>query len=111
MTRTQFIMVNPANGRAPADQGQRRTASTGGQNPKRLKKTYATQADARAAAEAETKRLKRAAATLSASLAWGDPRVALTAAVVWLLALASATVSARVVAEDAAAEEDPACPR
>lgn len=46
-----------------------------------------------------------------AALAWGDPRVALTAAVVWLLALASATVSARVVAEDAAAEEDPACPR
>lgn len=58
-----------------ADQGQRRTASTGGQNPKRLKKTYATQADARAAAEAESKRLKRAAATLSASLAWGDPRL------------------------------------
>jgi phage protein D len=54
-------------------EAKRKTHSTGGKNPKRLKKTYASEADAKAAAEAETKRLKRAAATLSASLAWGNP--------------------------------------
>lgn len=56
-------------------EGKRKTVSTGGSNRKRLKKRYATEADAQAAAEAETRRLARAAATLSASLAWGDPRL------------------------------------
>ncbi|MGV3511880.1 MAG: contractile injection system protein, VgrG/Pvc8 family [Novosphingobium sp.] len=54
-------------------EAKRKTHSTGGTNPKRLKRMYATEGDARAAAEAETRRLKRAAATLSASLAWGNP--------------------------------------
>lgn len=52
---------------------KRKTVSTGGKNAKRLKRTYASEADAKAAAEAEAKRLKRAAASLSASLAWGNP--------------------------------------
>lgn len=56
-------------------EGKRKTTTTGGQNPKRLKKTYGNEADAKAAANAEAQRLKRAAATLSASLAWGDPRL------------------------------------
>lgn len=55
------------------DEAKRKTISTGGENRKRLKRTYASEADAQAAAEAESKRLKRAAATLSASLAWGNP--------------------------------------
>lgn len=56
----------------PAD-ARRKTHSTGGTNRKRLKKTYASESDAKAAANAEATRLKRAAATLSASLAWGNP--------------------------------------
>lgn len=56
----------------PAE-AKRKTVSTGGKNPKRLKRTYTSEEDARAAAEAEARRLKRAAATLSASLAWGNP--------------------------------------
>jgi len=55
--------------------GKRKTHSTGGSNPKRLKKAYGTEADAKAAADAEAQRLKRAAATLSASLSYGDPRL------------------------------------
>lgn len=43
--------------------------SSGGTNRKRLKRTYASEADARAAASAEAQRLKHAAA----SLAWGNP--------------------------------------
>jgi len=35
-----------------------------------------TEADAKAAAEAESKRLKRVEATLSASLEWGNPLLA-----------------------------------
>ncbi len=89
----------------PAE-GKRKTATTGGSNPKRLKKTYGTEADAKAAADAETARLKRAAATLSASLAWGDPRlspgVKVTAlgfkaeidATKWLIASAEHTMDA-----------------
>ena len=57
------------------NEGKRKTHTTGGSNRKRLKKTYGNEADAKAAADAEAKRLKRAAATLSASLAWGDPRL------------------------------------
>lgn len=88
------------------DGATRQTASTGGTNPKRLKKTYATQEDATAAAQAETNRLKRAAATLSATLAYGDPRlspgVKVTAAgfkteidtTPWLIASAEHTMDA-----------------
>lgn len=56
----------------PAE-ARRKTVSTGGSNRKRLKRTYASEEDAKAAAEAEHNRLKRAAASLSASLAWGNP--------------------------------------
>ena len=54
-------------------EAKRKTVKTGGGNRKRLKRTYASEEDAQAAAEAETRRLKRAAASLSASLAWGNP--------------------------------------
>lgn len=54
-------------------EAKRKTHSTGGNNRKRLKRVYASETDAKAAAEAETRRLKRAAATLSAKLAWGNP--------------------------------------
>jgi hypothetical protein len=54
-------------------QNRRQTHTTGGSNPKRLKRVYGSQDDARAAATAETNRLKRAAASLSATLAWGNP--------------------------------------
>ena len=57
------------------DAGKRQTTSTGGSNRKRLKKVYGNEADAQAAASAEAARLKRAAATLTATLAWGDPRL------------------------------------
>lgn len=56
----------------PAE-AKRKTVSTGGTNAKRLKRTYASKEDAQAAANAEAQRLKRAAASLSASLAWGNP--------------------------------------
>ncbi len=56
-----------------SDDGQRKTYSTGGSNPKRMKKVYGSEGDAKAAAEAETNRLKRAAASLSATLAYGNP--------------------------------------
>ena len=54
----------------------RKTVSTGGSNRKRLKKVYGSEADANAAATAESKRLKRAAANLDLTLAYGDPRLA-----------------------------------
>lgn len=51
----------------------RKTETTGGSNRKRLKKVYANEADAKAAAQAEAGRLKRAAASLSATMAYGNP--------------------------------------
>lgn len=58
------------------DGATRKTVSTGGKNRKRLKKVYSSEADAKAAAVAESKRLKRAAANLELTLAYGDPRLA-----------------------------------
>ncbi len=54
-------------------QAKRKTHTTGGTNRKRLKKVYGSEGDAKHAAQAETKRLKRAAASLSATLAYGNP--------------------------------------
>lgn len=53
--------------------GHRKTAGTGGSNPKRLKRVYASKGDAEAAAQAEHNRLKRASATLDITLAFGNP--------------------------------------
>lgn len=47
--------------------------TTGGSNPRRLKRVYADEADDRHAAEAEATRLRRAAASLSVTLALGRP--------------------------------------
>lgn len=55
---------------------RRRTAKTGGsQNPKKLKRVYASQADADAAAKAEHQRLKRGVHSFSYTLALGDPAI------------------------------------
>lgn len=54
----------------------RKTAGAGGKNRKRLKRVYASEADASAAASAETNRLKRAAASLDLTLALGDALIA-----------------------------------
>ena len=58
------------------DAATRKTVTVGGENRKRLKKVYASEADARAAAQAEAARLGRATATLDLDLAFGDPRLA-----------------------------------
>lgn len=50
-------------------------ASDSGGRRKRLRRTYATEADARAAARAESRRLARGAATFSYSLAVGRPEL------------------------------------
>lgn len=52
---------------------QRRTTGTGGTRRRRLKRVYASEGDAKAASQAETNRLKRAAAKLDMTLAWGNP--------------------------------------
>jgi phage protein D len=57
------------------DSAARKTVSTPGTHRKRLKKVYASQADARAAANSERNRLARAAATMSFTLALGDARI------------------------------------
>ena len=54
----------------------RKTVTTGGTNRKRLKKIYASEADAKTAARAEERRLERAAADLDLTLALGDPGTA-----------------------------------
>ena len=55
--------------------GKRQTATTGGSNPRRLKKVYASKADAQAAARSEHQRLERASAALSLDLALGNPQL------------------------------------
>lgn len=55
---------------------KRKTHTTGGTNRKRLKKVYGSEGDAKHAAQSETNRLKRAAASLSATLAYGNPLLA-----------------------------------
>lgn len=58
------------------DEGKRKTVKTGGgKNPKRLKRTYASEADAKAATEAEHKRNARAVNTFDYELAWGDAAI------------------------------------
>lgn len=61
------------------DQGQarRETVSTGGSNPRRLRRTYATEADARAAAEAAQRRDQRNRAEMGLTLGHGDASVAI----------------------------------
>ena len=60
------------------DQGaaRKRTHSTGGENPKRLKRTYATEADAKQAAEAEKKKRARGGYRFEYDLALADCRIA-----------------------------------
>lgn len=57
------------------DAGRAKTVKTGGDNRKRLKKTYASEADAKKAAESEAQRHKRGARTFSYDLALGDPAI------------------------------------
>jgi len=60
------------------DQGaaQRKKAHAGGSNRRRLKRVYASEGDAKAAAGAESQRLARAAASLDVTLAYGDAEAA-----------------------------------
>lgn len=53
--------------------GKRKTVQTGGARKKRLKRIYASEDEANTAARSEAQRLKRASATLEATLAWGNP--------------------------------------
>lgn len=54
------------------DAGRRRTVSTGGDNPKRLKRVYATEADAQQAVEAEKKKRSRGGHSFELDLARAD---------------------------------------
>lgn len=63
-------------------QARRQTVRTGGssntpQNPRRLRRTYATEADARAAAEAATRRDQRNQAEMNLTLGHGDASAAI----------------------------------
>lgn len=53
------------------DKGTRKKVQNGGAKRRRLKRVYASEGDAKEASAAETKRLKRAEASLSASLPYG----------------------------------------
>lgn len=55
---------------------KRRTAKSGGTHRRRLKRVYASEGDAKAAARSEANRQKRAAATLELILSYGDPAIA-----------------------------------
>lgn len=55
--------------------GRKKTHSTGGDNPKRLKRTYASEADARQAAEAEAKKRARGGYRFEYDLALADCRI------------------------------------
>lgn len=64
------------------DKGERRTVRAAGSGkadakgkPRRLRRTFATEADAKQAAEAENRRVARAAASFDMTLAYGDPRL------------------------------------
>jgi phage protein D len=92
--------------------GQRKTEGTGGSNPKRLKRVYASRGDAEAAAKAEHQRLQRASASLDVSLSLGNPllapgvRITLTdfrphiAASTWLVASATHFMDPRGLGTD-----------
>lgn len=56
-------------------EAKRKTVKTGGDKRKRLKKVYATEADAKTAAEAQAKRDKRGALTFDYDLAVADPSI------------------------------------
>lgn len=88
------------------DAAERKTVKKGGSNPRRLKRVYASEGDASAAATSETGRLKRAAASLDLTLALGNPALSpgmkITAtgfkreidAVTWLIASADHSMGA-----------------
>lgn len=57
------------------DAGQRKTVSTGGANPKKLKKVYASKEDAEKAAKSEADKAKRKAYSFTYDLAWGDAAI------------------------------------
>lgn len=56
--------------------GKRHKAQEGGSNRRRLKRVYSSETDAKAAAKAETNRLKRAGATMEITKALGDASIA-----------------------------------
>ena len=56
--------------------GKRHKVQEGGSNRRRLKRVYASESDAKAAARAENNRLKRAAATMAITKALGDANIA-----------------------------------
>lgn len=57
------------------DEAKRKSVGTGGAKKKRLKKVYASEGDAKTAAEAEAKRSKRGAFTFDYDLAIADPAI------------------------------------
>lgn len=58
------------------DKAERKKVRAGGAKRRRLKRVYASEQDATAAAESENKRLKRAKASFEFTLSWGNPVVA-----------------------------------
>lgn len=56
-----------------ADSGQRKTEKTGGKNPKKLKRVYASQSDAQAAAKGAASKGARGQYTFDYDLAFADP--------------------------------------
>lgn len=58
------------------DKAERKKASAGGSNRRRLKRVYASEGDATSAAQSEAKRLKRAEAAFEFTLALGNALVA-----------------------------------
>lgn len=57
------------------DAGQRKTVTTGGSKPKKLKKVYANKADAEKAAKSAADKAKRTAYSFTYDLAFGDPAI------------------------------------
>lgn len=57
------------------DAGQRKTVTTGGTKPKKLKKVYASKADAEKAAKSAADKAKRSAYSFTYDLAFGDPAI------------------------------------
>lgn len=57
------------------DAGQRKTVTTGGTKPKKLKKVYANKADAEKAAKSAADKAKRTAYSFTYDLAFGDPAI------------------------------------
>lgn len=57
------------------DSGQRKTVSTGGSKPRKLKKVYASKADAEKAAKTAKDKAKRGAFSFTYDLAFGDPAI------------------------------------